>query len=64
VWAVVVLELLVLPKLGLAWCWLMIRMPSRSPRRIEPTKHSVIALAHGTRTGVLMTLIVMGALTV
>jgi hypothetical protein len=42
----------------------MIRMRSRSSRRIEPTKRSAIALARGACTGVLMTLMSMAVKTV
>jgi hypothetical protein len=41
----------------------MIRMRSRSSRRMVPTKRSAIALARGARTGVRMILILMAVKT-
>src|SRR5919107_1582181 len=41
---------------GAACRWLMIRMRSRSSRRMVPTKRSAMALARGARTGDLIIL--------
>ncbi len=54
---------LVLADNGCGMSLVMIRVRSRSSRRMLPTKHSAIALARGARTGVLMMLIAIAVTT-
>jgi hypothetical protein len=52
VWPAIVVVEFVLAKYGRGVRWLMMRIRSRSSRRMVPTNRSAMALARGARTGV------------